>query len=281
MVDTDRRGGEIHRREIGFHDVWAEGTALDDIAVSECFEAITAPENRFVLELLGDVRGKNVLDIGAGLGEAAIYFAKRGADVTAVDISPGMVELCRHNAARHGVRVTGVACSAEALGLPAESFDVAYAANILHHVADRDRFLASVHGVLKPGGLFVAWDPLKYNPLLNVYRAIATGVRTVDETPLGVADLARSRKYFPDVRHREFWLATMTLFLKYFLLDRKSPNRVRYWKAILKETRESIGWWYLPLQRLDDVLLRLPGVRYLAWNMVQWGHKPTGRASRS
>jgi len=93
--------------------------------------------------------------------------------------------------------------------------------------------------------------------------------------PSGVEDLARTKRYLPDLRHRSFWLGTMVLFLKYYFVDRRNPNRERYWKVILRETPASIGWWFLPLQALDRVLLRLPGINLLAWNLVQWGTKPT------
>lgn len=264
---------EIHSRESAFHDRWAEGTALDAVQITEAFESITAPENRFIRSVLGDVRGMKLLDVGAGLGEAALYFARQGAEVTAVDISPQMVALCLENAKRLGLAIQGIAASAENLVLPQESFDIVYAANVLHHVAEKDRFLKTIHSALKPGGVFVAWDPLKYNPVINVYRRIASEVRSPDERPLGMGDLRLARKYFPDLQHREFWFCTLALFLKYALIDRKDPNKVRYWKAILSETPETIGWWFTPLQKLDEFLLRAPFAGCLAWNVVQWGRK--------
>lgn len=268
-ADTQR-----HAREAKFHDAWADGTALDAIAVTDAFEAITAQENRFIMQLLGDVRGKTILDVGTGLGESAIYFAQQGAQVTAVDISPKMIGLCERNAARHDVHVRGLVTPAESLSVEPDSFDVVYAANILHHIQDRERFLANISAALKPGGLFVAWDPLEYNPVINVYRRMATDVRTEDEAPLTRADLRRARGLFPDLRYRTFWLTTLSLFLKYYLIDRRDPNEVRYWKAILAERPDTIGWWFRPLQQLDALLLRLPLVRWLAWNVVQWGHRP-------
>lgn len=263
----------LHESERTFHDHWAESEQADAVAIDAAFEAITAPENRFILSLLGNLRGKQLLDVGTGLGESAIYFARLGAIVTAIDISPKMIALCEMNARRLGVALTARVATGEDLGLPDSSFDVVYAANVLHHIQDRDQFLSTIRRVLKPGGVFVAWDPVKYNPVINVYRRKATAVRTPDEVPLGYADLARVARFFPDAQSRTFWLTSAVLFLKYYVIDRKDPNRVRYWKAILQETPRSIGWWFRPLQQLDRLLLRLPGVRMLAWNVVQWGRK--------
>lgn len=263
----------ILEKEATFHDAWASATALDAVEVDGAFEAITAMENRFALKIMGDLKGKKILDVGCGLGESAIYFAKWGADVTALDLSPKMIELCLANAARFGVVVEGVVAAAEKLNVPDQIYDIVFAANILHHVTEKEKFYQNIQQALKPGGLFVAWDPIKYNPVINVYRRMATKVRTEDETPLGFEEFEISRKYFPNLKHREFWLCTLALFLKYYFFNRKDPNRARYWKEILKENKKTIGWWFIPLQWMDNFLLRLPLVRRLAWNTVQWGNR--------
>jgi len=204
-----KHDSDLHDSAREFHDAWAASECADGVEIDAAFEAITAPENRFILQLLGDLRGRKLLDVGTGLGESAIYFAKLGAEVTAIDISPKMIELCAENARRHGVSLTTHVAVGEDLGLPADRFDVVYAANVLHHIHDRDRFMANVREVLKPGGMFVAWDPMKYNPAINVYRSKATDVRTPDEMPLGVDDLRRTKRYFPDLRHPPFWSVAM------------------------------------------------------------------------
>jgi SAM-dependent methyltransferase len=184
-----------------------------------------------------------------------------------------MVETALRLSRLNGVRVTGIVSPVERLDLPDASFDVVYIANTIHHVVDREQLFSSIHRVLKPGGRFFSYDPLKYNPAINLYRHMATGNRTEDESPVGVADLKRAKRYFSKVQHREFWIASLALFFKYYLLDRVHPNDDRYWKRILKETDRSLGWWK-PLRGLDSILTRIPGVRWLAWNMVMWGEKP-------
>lgn len=273
-MSEESAGKDLHERESAFHDEWAQSTNLEDIDIDAAFEALTAVEHKFILEKIGDLKGKKIADIGSGLGEAAIYFAKHGAEVTAIDLSPEMVKLAVENAKQRGLHIEGFACPAESLTLPENHYDVAYAGNLIHHVQDKDTFYKGIHRILKPGGLFVAWDPLKYNPVIEIYRRMATEVRTEDEAPLGFNDLKLSGKYFPNIQHKEFWLFTLVLFLKYFLFNRLNVNKTRYWKRILQETDASIGWWYKPLRWLDKIFLSIPLVRRLAWNMVQWGHKP-------
>lgn len=263
---------DVHQKEAAFHDEWANSTNLSEIEVRAAFEAITAPENRFILKQMGPLKGKKILDVGAGLGESSVYFALLGADVTMVDISPKMVELAINLGKHYGVTINGVVCAAESLNVPDNSFDFVYIANLLHHIHDRGTLFSQVNAALKPGGQFYSWDPLTYNPVINVYRKIATKVRTEDESPLTKGDLELAKKYFKNVQHQEFWLLSMAIFLKYFLIDRVDPNEDRYWKRILRETDASL-WWFKPLQKIDGLLAKLPLIRWWSWNIVMSGSK--------
>lgn len=263
--------GILHAERL-FHDAWAAQSRSDDILVDACFEHFTAFENRFILRLMGNLQGLRLLDVGSGLGESAVYFAKCGAAVTATDVSPGMLQRCRQLAAEHCTSLQTVVCPAEHLDVPEESFDIAYGANILHHVTDLEHTLKGVRRALRPGGRFFFWDPLAYNPVINVYRRIADRVRTHDEAPLRMEVLKVVRRHFQDVRHREFWLGTLLLFMKYFLVDRIHPNEDRYWKRIYKEP-PGTRLWLAPLAVLDRLLLSVPPINRLAWNMVIWGRR--------
>ena len=224
---------------------------------------------------MGNLHGQRLLDVGAGMGESSVYFALQGADVTCTDLSPSMVAFAGKLARHHGVTLREIVCPAEKLDVPDGYFDLVYVANSIHHLPDKRVFFEEVRRVLKPGGRFFSWDPIAYNPVINVYRRMAVKVRTEDETPLKAGDLKLVREYFTNIGHREFWIATLALFLKYYLLDRVNPNDEWYWKRIFKETPASLWWWY-PLLAADGILTRLPGIRYLAWNMVMWGTKAAG-----
>ena len=272
------------RRESTFHDAWASSTSPEEVLVRQAFEAPTALENRFILgrieRHLGGLRGVRLLDMGCGLGESATYFAMRGAEVTATDLSPEMLRMARAVAGRNGAALRESVASADALPFAPASFDAVYIANTLHHLPDPPAVLREIRRVLRPGGWFFSWDPLAYNPAINLYRRMADKVRTADERPLRFSILREARQLFPGARCRCFWVASLALFLKYFLIDRIHPNADRYWKRIYRETERSL-WWWKPLRLLDRALTRLPGVRALAWNIVLWGQReavPVGDA---
>lgn len=254
-------------RESDFHDQWANHTETSSIKVREAFELPTAQENQYIIRELGDIKGRTVLDVGAGLCESSVYFAMQGAEVTATDLSPGMLEKGRDLARVHGVSIETIHSAAEDLADTGRQFDIIYAANLLHHLEDKPKFLAAIDRLLKPGGIFCSWDPIKYNPAIFMYRRLATDVRTPDENPLGISDLRLIRKYIPDARPRFFWFSALLLFMKYFLIDRVHPNSDRYWKRIYKETDKSLGWWK-PLRALDSFLTSIPGLGWLCWNIV-------------
>jgi SAM-dependent methyltransferase len=258
---------DLFAKERQFHDEWAATIDIEGIQVRDYFEACTAPENRFILKRLGDVTGKRLLDLGCGAGENSVYFAKRGAHCIASDYSPGMVEVALKLAASNGVQVEGATVNAMALDFPDRSFDIVYASNLLHHLPDPTACIREMHRVLKPGGQACFWDPLTHNPVINVYRRMATSVRTEDETPLDFNIVKFVRSTFSQTEYDTFWLATLWIFLRFYLIEKVNPNQERYWKKIILE-HQRLAPGYRRLESVDYWLKKMPGLRKYAWNLA-------------
>ena len=235
--------------------------------------ALTAPEMRFIKDKLGDISGKSLLDVGCGLGEASVFFALLGANVTASDLSPGMLKVTNDLATRNNVSVKTHLASADDLNFhEGETFDIIYAGNLLHHV-DIEETLNRFRNHLSENGVLVTWDPLAYNPIINVYRMIATDVRTPDEHPLKMRDIRLFRKYFNKVETEYFWLTTLIIFIFMALLQRRNPNSERYWKSVVDES-DKWTWIYKPLSLFDRVIYRImPFLKPLSWNVVVFSYK--------
>ena len=258
---------EVLKKEQEFHDRWAAAIDVDGIRVSDYFEACTAPENRFILQQLGSVQGKLLLDLGCGAGENSVYFAMRGADCVASDYSPGMVDVALKLAEKNGVTVQGKVINAMAIDYPDNTFDIVYASNLLHHIPDPQITIQEIYRVLKPGGKMCFWDPLKHNPVINVYRRMATEVRTDDEMPLDINIVNFVRSRFSQTAYDTFWIASLWIFLRFYLIEKINPNEERYWKKIIIE-HERLRPTYRRLEKLDRILKRIPGMKRMAWNLA-------------
>ncbi|MCY7273856.1 MAG: class I SAM-dependent methyltransferase [Phormidesmis sp. CAN_BIN44] len=258
---------DILRKEQDFHDRWASTIDVDGIRVADYFEACTAPENRFILRQLSDVKDKYLLDLGCGAGENSVYFALLGAQCVATDYSPGMVEVALKLAETNGVQIEGRTVNAMDIDFPDNTFDIVYASNLLHHIPHPEITLKEMHRVLKPGGKACFWDPLKHNPVINVYRRMATEVRTEDETPLDINLVNYIRSLYSQTHYDTFWIATLWIFLQFYLIEKVNPNKERYWKKIILE-QARLEKPYLRLEKLDKWLKKLPMMKRFAWNLA-------------
>jgi 2-polyprenyl-3-methyl-5-hydroxy-6-metoxy-1,4-benzoquinol methylase len=252
--------------EEDYHDRYAEDIELKDLLVEQLFEAPTAIDNQYILEQVGDLNGKRILDLACGAGESAVYFASKGAEVSAVDISQGMLTVAEKLAESHGVKIEARKMRAEALEFEENYFDIVYGYGALHHI-DLEHSATEIHRVLKKGGLGVFVEPLGYNPTLWFYRLLAKEVRTKTEKPFFFSQL-RFFKDFAHVAHKEFWFSALLVYLDFFFIRRYHPSKVRYWRQVLVEG-ERYRRWIGVLKRIDNFLLGLlPPLRYLSSTTV-------------
>jgi ubiquinone biosynthesis O-methyltransferase len=120
-------------------------------------------ENDLLIELLGDVAGQQVLDVGCGDGAVSVYLAQRGALVTGIDASEDMVRAAKKRSAASRRHVAFAAATAERLPFPDASFDAVLAKTVLCFVDDADAVVREIARVLKPGGRFVIGELGKWS----------------------------------------------------------------------------------------------------------------------
>jgi SAM-dependent methyltransferase len=166
---------------------------------------------RPAVERLGRLSGLPVLDYGCGHGMAAVVLARRGACVTAFDLSPGYLDEARRRARANDVTIEFFQADAERLPFADGSFARVWGNAILHHlnlpVAARE-----LHRVLQPGGFAVFCEPWGENPFLNWARRrlpYPGKERTPDEQPLRLRHLLALRKVFPALELEGYQLLSM------------------------------------------------------------------------
>ncbi|MCU1640470.1 MAG: methyltransferase type 11 [Nocardia sp.] len=133
----------------------AQANGYDTIADGYTAENETSLLNAYyerpaMLELAGDVTGQRILDAGCGSGPLFAALRDRGAIVTGIDASAGMLELARRRlGADADLRVADLA---NPLPFPDDAFDDVVASLVLHYLQDWAQTLAELRRVLTPGG---------------------------------------------------------------------------------------------------------------------------------
>jgi ubiquinone/menaquinone biosynthesis C-methylase UbiE len=130
-------------------------------------EFMWCPENLREADahLLGDVRGRAVLEVGCGAAMCSRWLARQGARPVAFDLSAGMLRHARSSAARTGIEVPLVQADAQRLPFRDETFDLACTAfGAVGFVADSARVMREVARVLRPGGrwVFATTHPIRW-----------------------------------------------------------------------------------------------------------------------
>ena len=166
---------------------------------------------RPALDQLGDVHDLPVLDFGCGHGMAAVVLARRGARVTAFDLSAGYVDEARQRAQANRVPVNFVQADGDRLPFADGSFARIWGNAVLHHL-NLSRAGPELRRVLQPDGIAVFCEPWGENPLVNWARGFLPypgKQRTPDEEPLRQRHLDYLRTLFPGLQVRGFQLLAM------------------------------------------------------------------------
>ena len=127
-----------------------------------------------------------VVELGCGTGTTALKLAPHVAQLTATDLSAEMVRIAEEKRAAAGLtNLRFFAAEAADPRLPAGGFDAVLAMNLLHLVPDLQATLATAHGLLRPGGLFISKTPClsDMNPLIRLLLPL---MRWVGKAPASV-----------------------------------------------------------------------------------------------
>jgi ubiquinone/menaquinone biosynthesis C-methylase UbiE len=108
-----------------------------------------------------------VLEVGTGPGFFAILLCELGFDVTAIDLTPAMLQEAKNNAGELTDKIRWMEMNAEALDFADASFDVLVSRNLTWNLPHPDKAYAEWARVLKPGGLFLNFDANWYAYLFD------------------------------------------------------------------------------------------------------------------
>lgn len=202
-------------------------------------------------EIRAAAPGRDVLEYGCADGTLSLVelgTARLAGSFTGIDISEVAIARATSCAMAMGVdQARYHAMNAEATDLPNASFDVIYGRGILHHL-NLDRAYAEVRRLLRTGGVALFTEPLGHNPLVNWYRSRTPHLRTSDEHPLLMSDIAAARRHFREVQ---------TCFAGLTTIAAAPFGTKGVGRALLHA-----------FDRLDEVLLNIPAIRPHAWYVL-------------
>lgn len=100
--------------------------------------------------------GRKVLEVGCGIGTAAVGFAREGAFYTGVDISSESLNLARQRFECYGLKGTLIECNGEKLSqcLTGERFDFVFSFGVIHHTPNPRVVIEEIRKVIKSDGVF-------------------------------------------------------------------------------------------------------------------------------
>lgn len=104
------------------------------------------------LGILGEVAGRDVVELGCGTAYFSAWLARRGARVVGVDPTPAQLATARRLQRETGIAFPLVEAPAEDVPLPSASFDLAVSEHGASTWADPERWIAEAARLLRPGG---------------------------------------------------------------------------------------------------------------------------------
>jgi 2-polyprenyl-3-methyl-5-hydroxy-6-metoxy-1,4-benzoquinol methylase len=242
-----------------------------------CRHPFHSAEYPFVL--LGDVRGKRILDIGCGDGTRSILLALKGAQVVGIDLSQEAIAAARARAYSHAVSEAAqfICCPLEMYTAACE-FDVIIGWNILHHlISELSGLLVRIQSLGKPDCSYLFYEPINLSPLLRRVRLMmpVPVVGTPDERPLETPELAIIRRSFHQVNIVYFGFA-VRLFSRFILKNsnyEQSSRQRRFGHDVLGR----LDWFLLRalhLSKLASTAVVFARARYFRCREHSINHLP-------
>ncbi|WP_439575850.1 class I SAM-dependent methyltransferase [Phreatobacter sp.] len=128
--------------------------------------------------------GDSVLELGCGTGTTALRLADAVQAYLATDLSEGMIAIARQKLAAGPVASLAFrVATAEDLRGEADRFDAVLGFNYLHLVHDLPATLASIHGLVKPGGLFISKTPCLGDMTPLIRLVLLPAMRAIGKAP--------------------------------------------------------------------------------------------------
>ena len=257
VVDSPNDLSAVLERERAYHERLYSGKAQQRFAQSAVRE-FRAHLCEHILRSTGLGGGARVLSIGCGIGDTEIAMAPHAKSVTGLDLSPSGIRTARAAAEAAGVRnAMFLEGTLDTVDLPPQSFDLAIAIFLLHHVPDAPlaALPRQIARLLAPGGWFYSLDPSR--------KRLSGAVGSI------LIPWIMKQHQSPDERELEAGAVAPLFEAEGFAC------RTDFYDFVSTPLAGLFTGWragYRAARRLDDVLIRVPGLRNVSSNfeIIAW-----------
>ena len=251
VVDSPNDLSAVLERERAYHERLYSGKAQQRFAQSAVRE-FRAHLCEHILRSTGLGGGARVLSIGCGIGDTEMAMAPHVKSITGLDLSPSGIRTARAAAEAAGVRnAMFLEGTLDTVDLPPQSFDLAIAIFVLHHVPDAPlaALPRQIARLLAPGGWFYSLDPSR--------KRLSGAVGSI------LIPWIMKQHQSPDERELEAGAVAPLFEAEGFAC------RTGFYDFVSTPLAGLFTGWragYRAARRLDDVLIRVPGLRNLSSN---------------
>ncbi|MCD4848230.1 MAG: class I SAM-dependent methyltransferase [Candidatus Aegiribacteria sp.] len=232
---------DVHSRSYNLDPLFNGGHVLDDIQLGE----------------VGDVKGKSLLHLQCHIGSDTLSWARLGAEVTGVDISPLSLRSAREISERTGLK--GRFIESSLFDLPEhlnEKFDIVYTSEgVLCWLSDLKEWGRLINRYLKPGGFFYLFES---HPFIHVFDDESEGL-TVRYPYFHSKEPNRWPADYPDYSDGDYtvknpsweWTWSFSDILNSLIdaglkLEFLHEHECISWKCIPSMIKDSDRWYRLP-----------------------------------
>jgi len=233
-------------REKNFHNKLqsSAGGRLENIF----YKALFNLKKDFFIYLEKNTKNKVVLDYGCGAGVVTEKMInQKPSRIIGIDISDISINKAIQSAKKLNLDIEYKVDNCENSKLGSNTFDIIYGSGILHHLNIKNS-VQEINRLLKKNGIMIFIEPLGTNPIINLYRKLTPGSRSVDEHPFVSKDFNLLKKIYGEVNIKFYGF--LTLFFSPFY---SNPEKSKI---------------FIFLSKIDQLIFKSNFFRNFAWSVL-------------
>jgi 2-polyprenyl-3-methyl-5-hydroxy-6-metoxy-1,4-benzoquinol methylase len=199
----------------------------------------------------GDLRSRNVLDFGCGIGNMSLFFAEGGANLWVLDVSAEMIKRVKarfHAAGIDSNKIQYINADIDDASFGREQFDIIFCGAVLHHIPDLESLFNKFGNLLKTTGKIIFYEP--YGSVISEwvrksFKYKGKGIHTDDEKAISDHELSIIRSYFSSITLKKY--SIISAIARFWFVDSRLLFRflMGFDRLLVKITKDLFVWYII------------------------------------